>query len=160
MERLYTPWRNAYVTTLDAVEGCFLCEKPREEADERNLIIARGERVYAVLNLFPYSTGHTMVAPYAHGGDLTALDPATVAELLTCTQQVVAALRDAYRPDAFNVGMNLGPPAGAGVPEHLHIHIVPRRHGDADQQSNVAGGSLPEPLDRTYVRLKQALDAR
>ena len=114
------------MTAAESTTGCFLCEKPREQADERNLLLYRGARVYAALNLYPYNTGHVLIAPYAHGGDLVALDPETGAALMALTQTVVAALRDEYRPDAFNVGMNLGRPAGAGMPDHLHVHVVPR----------------------------------
>ena len=148
------------MTTADAATGCFLCEKPREDADERNLIVARVERVYAVLNLYPYNTGHTLVAPYAHGGDLTALDAETSAALMALTQRVVAALRDEYQPDAFNVGMNLGRPAGAGVPDHLHVHIVPRWTGDTNFMPVLAETKvLPESLEQTYARLRRALRA-
>ena len=148
------------MTTADAASGCFLCEKPREDADERNLIVARVERVYAVLNLYPYNTGHTLVAPYTHGGDLTALDAVTCAALMALTQRVVAALRDEYQPDAFNVGMNLGRPAGAGVPDHLHVHIVPRWTGDTNFMPVLAETKvLPESLEQTYARLRRALRA-
>jgi ATP adenylyltransferase len=154
MERIYTPWRSAYVTTADAATECFLCEKPREDADERNLIVYRAERVYAVLNLFPYNTGHVLVAPYAHEGDLAALDPATAAELMHVTQRIAGALREEYRPDAFNVGMNLGRPAGAGVPDHLHMHIVPRWSGDTNFMPVLAETKvLPESLEQTYARV-------
>jgi ATP adenylyltransferase len=158
VERIFTPWRSAYVTTADAATGCFLCEKPREDADERNLIVARAERVFAVLNLFPYNTGHVLVAPYGHGGDLAALDAATGAALMRLTQQVVAALGEEYRPDAFNVGMNLGRPAGAGVPDHLHMHIVPRWAGDTNFMPVLAETKvLPESLEQTYARVRARL---
>lgn len=164
VERIFTPWRSAYVTSADAATGCFLCEKPTEDADERNLIVARSERVYAVLNLFPYNTGHVLVAPYEHGGDLAALDPAIAAELMRLAQRVVAALGEEYRPDAFNVGMNLGRPAGAGVPEHLHMHVVPRWTGDTNFMPVLAETKvLPESLEQTYARvharLQQVLSA-
>ena len=146
------------MSAADAATGCFLCEKPREDADERNHIIARRERVYAVLNLYPYNSGHVLVAPYVHGGDLTALDAATGAELMALTQAVVAALREEYGPDAFNVGMNLGRPAGAGVPDHLHMHIVPRWSGDTNFMPVLAETKvLPETLAQTYARLQRAL---
>jgi ATP adenylyltransferase len=155
---LYTPWRSAYVTASDAATGCFLCEKPREADDERNLIVARRERVYAVLNLYPYNTGHVLVAPYAHGGDLVALAPQTASDLIALTQEVVGALRGEYRPDAFNVGMNLGRPAGAGVPDHLHVHVVPRWNGDTNFMPVLAETKvLPESLDQTHARLSRAL---
>jgi ATP adenylyltransferase len=154
VERIFTPWRSTYVTTADETTGCFLCEKPREDADERNLIVLRAERVFAVLNLFPYNTGHVLVAPYVHGGDLTAIDPATAAELMQVTQKIVGALREEYRPDAFNAGMNLGRPAGAGVPDHLHMHIVPRWNGDTNFMPVLAETKvLPESLEQTYARV-------
>ena len=146
------------MTSADAATGCFLCQKPRESEDERNLIVARRERVYAVLNLYPYNTGHVLVAPYQHGGDLVALAPETAADLMALTQVVVGALRGEYRPDAFNVGMNLGRPAGAGVPDHLHVHIVPRWNGDTNFMPVLAETKvLPESLEQTYARLSRAL---
>jgi ATP adenylyltransferase len=158
VERLYTPWRSAYVTSADTIPGCFLCEKPRENADERNLILVRRKRVYALLNLFPYNTGHVMVAPYAHTGDLLALDEETSADLMALTRTMLAALRDEYHPDGFNTGMNLGRPAGAGVPDHLHMHIVPRWAGDTNFMPVLAETKiLPESLEQTYTRLKRAL---
>lgn len=160
MERLYTPWRGAYVAAADAAEGCFLCAKPREDADEANLIVARRDRVYAVLNLYPYNTGHVLVAPYAHGGDLVALPGETANALMALTREVVAVLRDEYRPDAFNAGMNLGRPAGAGTPDHLHMHIVPRWTGDTSFMPVLAETKvLPESLDQTCARLRRALSA-
>jgi len=165
MERLFTPWRGEYVSGADAATGCFLCEKPREDADEANLIVARGERVYAVLNLYPYNTGHTLVTPYVHGGDLTALDTATTGELMTMTQTVVAALRDEYRPDAFNVGMNLGRSAGAGTPDHLHVHVVPRWNGDTNfmpilGDTKVLAESLQQSYARVHGRLRSGFSAQ
>jgi ATP adenylyltransferase len=143
----------------DATEGCFLCELPREEDDARALIVARRERVYAVLNLYPYNTGHVLVAPYAHGGDLVALENETAAALIALTQEVVGALRGEYRPDAFNAGMNLGRPAGAGVPDHLHMHIVPRWNGDTSFMPVLAETKvLPESLEQTYARVRRAMD--
>ena len=116
--------------------------------------------MYTLLNICPYNTGHVMVTPYSHGGDLTALDPETGAALMALTQRIVAALRDEYRPDGFNVGMNLGRPAGAGAPDHLHMHIVPRWSGDTNFMA-VLGETkvLPESLDQTYARLRARLQA-
>ena len=146
------------MTAADAAAGCFLCEKPREDDDERNLVVARRTRVFAVLNLYPYNTGHVLVAPYAHGGDLVALAPETAADLMSLTQELVGALREEYRPDAFNVGMNLGRPAGAGLPDHLHVHIVPRWNGDTNFMPVLAETKvLPESLEQTFARLSRAL---
>jgi ATP adenylyltransferase len=149
-----------FVSKAASVTGCFLCATSAENRDAENLILLRGERVFAVLNLYPYNTAHTMVAPYAHRGDFGALDSATATELTAMTQRIIRLLQEEYRPDGFNVGMNLGRAAGAGVPDHLHIHIVPRWAGDTNFMP-VTGGTkvLPETLDRTYTRLHARLTA-
>ncbi len=156
MERLWTPWRRAFIegATADTHSGCFLCTKPAEHDDRANLILWRGERVYVLLNLYPYNSGHLMIAPYAHTGDLATLDSATAQEIMALTQRCVGVLQQAYGPEGFNLGMNLGKPAGAGVPDHLHVHVVPRWAGDTNFMPIVAGTKvLPETLDQTYVRL-------
>lgn len=149
-----------YVSTADSASGCFLCDKPHEQRDGENLIVARGQRVYAVLNLFPYNTAHTLVAPYAHEGDFGQLEADTAAELMVLTQRVVRALSDEYRPEGFNIGLNLGRVAGAGMPDHLHVHIVPRWGGDTNFMA-VTGDTkvIPEGLERTYARLSARLHA-
>jgi len=139
-------------------EGCFLCEKSRENEDRRNFVLLRGTHVYALLNAFPYNTGHTLIAPYAHTEDLPALDAATSAEMMTLAQRIVAALRDEYRPDAFNAGMNLGLPAGAALAGHLHMHVLPRWSGDTNFMPVLADTKvLPETVEQTYARLKRVL---
>jgi ATP adenylyltransferase len=156
MERLWTPWRRAFIegATADTHGGCFLCTKPAEHDDRANLILWRGERVYVLLNLYPYNSGHLMIAPYAHTGDLATLDSATAQEITALTQRCVGVLQQAYGPAGFNIGMNLGTPAGAGVPDHLHVHVVPRWAGDTNFMPIVAGTKvLPETLDQTYARL-------
>ena len=133
MQRLWTPWRRAFVEgAADTADpGCFLCAHAADaDHDRENLVLGRGEAVFVLLNLYPYNSGHLMVAPYLHSGDLANLDAPIAAELMAMTQRSVAALGDAYTPEAFNVGMNLGKAAGAGVPDHLHVHVVPRRRKD------------------------------
>ncbi|MBI4329210.1 MAG: HIT domain-containing protein [Chloroflexi bacterium] len=160
MERLWTPWRSAYVAS-DKSGGCFLCEKPREDKDEANLILFRTKHGFILLNTFPYNSGHLMVAPYSHTGSLGELPPAVGAGLWELTRRAVDALAKEYRPDGFNVGMNLGKAAGAGAPDHLHIHIVPRWAGDTNYMPVIAGTKvLPEALDQTYQRLAPHLRAR
>ena len=156
MERLWTPWRRAFVEGGDARdEGCFLCTKSAADDDRANLIVARSERGFVLLNLYPYNNGHLLVAPYEHAGDLARLDATVAAELMHLTQRSVAVLERVYRPDAFNVGMNLGKPAGAGVPDHLHVHVVPRWNGDTNFMPVVGNTKvLPESLDQTYERLR------
>ncbi|MCA1644429.1 MAG: HIT domain-containing protein [Chloroflexi bacterium] len=160
MERLWTPWRSAFVEGASdngAVE-CFLCAKPAQHADRANLILLRAKQVYALLNLYPYNSGHLMIAPYVHAADLGTLDPSIAEEMMRMTQRCVEALQQAYRPDGFNVGMNLGKSAGAGVPGHLHMHVVPRWAGDTNFMPIVGETKvLPESLDQTYDRLEPVL---
>ena len=140
---------------MTTAAACFLCTLPTDSADRANLILARAERVFVLLNLYPYNSGHLMVAPYAHGADLATLDAGIAAELMHETQRCVGILQHVYRPHGFNVGMNLGKPAGAGVPDHLHVHVVPRWNGDTNFMPVVGGAKvLPETLDQTYARLE------
>jgi ATP adenylyltransferase len=156
MELKWTPWRMAYIRK-ESEEGCFLCQIPAQKDDEKNLLLYRGERCYAVLNLYPYNTGHLMVAPYAHRADLAALDDVTSAEMMALAQKCIRALRRALSPHGFNLGMNLGQVAGAGIADHLHLHVVPRWQGDANYMPLIAGTKLiPELLEETYARLRRA----
>jgi len=157
VERLWTPWRRAYLEA-DAdsrSEGCFLCQHAADvEHDRENLVLFRAASVFVLLNLYPYNSGHLMVAPYAHTGDLPGLDASVASELMHVTQRTVDALQRVYAPDGFNLGMNLGKSAGAGVPDHLHVHVVPRWNGDTNFMP-VTGETkvLPESLEQTYERL-------
>ena len=136
--------------------GCFLCAKAAQAQDEENLILHRAELGFLLLNLYPYNSGHVLVAPYAHAGDLAHLAPEVGHALFDLTQRAVAALEAEYRPDGFNVGLNLGRSAGAGLPEHLHIHVVPRWNGDTNFMPVVGQTKvLPEALDQTWARLRR-----
>ena len=154
--RIWAPWRLAYVkdASKDIEEECIFCAKPAADDDEASLIVHRGERCFVILNLFPYTNGHLMVAPYDHTGDLDTLDPATATELMSLTQQSVHVLRQAYSPDGFNVGLNLGKAAGAGLPGHLHVHVVPRWNGDTNFMPVLSGTKmLSEGLRGLYDKL-------
>ncbi|MBA2448100.1 MAG: HIT domain-containing protein, partial [Chloroflexi bacterium] len=131
MERLWTPWRMTYVGGGESA-GCIFCDKLREERDRENLILARGQRAFVLLNLYPYNSGHLMVAPYVHSGDLANLEPAVLADVWSLSQRAVAALSAEYQPHGYNLGMNLGRVAGADIPDHLHLHVVPRWNGDTN----------------------------
>jgi ATP adenylyltransferase len=156
---LWTPWRMAYVAA-ERTGGCIFCEKPAAQADEENLILQRGRFVFSMLNLYPYNTGHLMIAPYRHTADFTDLTRDELLEMGLFTQQHIAALRRAMRPDGFNLGMNLGTIAGAGVADHLHLHVVPRWAGDTNFMPIVAGTKvMPELLQTTYQKLREALAA-
>jgi ATP adenylyltransferase len=156
MEIKFTPWRMAYIKSADAPagSGCVLCDKGRGADDAADLVLYRGATCYVIMNLYPYNTGHLMVTPYTHVADLPGLDPATAGELFSLTRHSVALLGQALAPHGFNIGMNLGRTAGAGIDEHLHMHIVPRWSGDANFMPIVAGTKLvPEALEQTYAKL-------
>ncbi|HEX6261296.1 MAG TPA: HIT domain-containing protein [Actinomycetota bacterium] len=161
MERLWTPWRMEYIksaTTGDDA-GCIFCELPQEGDDERTLILARREGAFVILNRFPYNPGHLMVAPFRHVGELTDLEDDELAETVSLVRDAVRALRDEWEPSGFNVGMNLGRVAGAGVPGHLHWHVVPRWHGDSNFMPVIGQTKvLPELLQETYGKLRPAFE--
>ena len=162
MEIKFTPWRMAYIKSADAPEGrgCVLCDKGRSSDDAADLVLFRGASCYVIMNLYPYNTGHAMIAPYAHTADFAGLAPEVGAELLALTQRVIGALAAEYRPDGFNVGLNLGRVAGAGIPDHLHVHVVARWNGDTNFMPITAGTKvMPETLVETYARLRRALAA-
>jgi ATP adenylyltransferase len=156
MDRLWAPWRMRYIEGLNQPSDCFLCDYPKLPADRdaETLILARGELAFVILNLFPYNSGHMLVAPYEHQGAYEELAAEIHAEMTALTSKAVSALRSEYDPQGFNIGMNLGRIAGAGVPDHLHEHIVPRWGGDANFMTTVGETkTLPESLEQTYARL-------
>jgi len=162
MERLWTPWRMEYIksaATSDEGEGCIFCDLPKEDDDERTLILARGRTAFVILNRFPYNPGHLMVAPYRHEGDLVELKDEELVETSELVRESVRVLRDAWEPSGFNVGMNLGRVAGAGVPGHVHWHVVPRWDGDSNFMPVIGQTKvLPELLDESYAKLRPAFE--
>jgi ATP adenylyltransferase len=161
MEIKFTPWRMAYIKSADAPAsgGCVLCEQGRSNDEAAALVLYRGATCYVIMNLYPYNTGHLMVTPYEHTADLPGLDAATAAELFDLTRRSVALLGQALAPQGFNLGMNLGRTAGAGIDEHLHVHIVPRWSGDTNFMPIVGGTKLiPESLEQTYAKLRPLFD--
>ncbi len=161
MKRIWAPWRLRYVSGDDKrASGCLFCQKAADppEKDRQNYILLRGEEGIMILNLFPYNTGHFMVAPYRHVASLEDLDAATLGALMEMVKRGLAALRDTMQPDGFNVGINLGAAAGAGITDHVHIHVVPRWVGDTNFMPVFAETKvIPELLDGTYDKLKAAL---
>jgi ATP adenylyltransferase len=154
-ERLWAPWRLQYVRGGNPDE-CIFCARPVLD-DESALIVHRGERCFVMLNAFPYTSGHVMVAPYEHTADLADLDEPTSLELVRLTQDSIRAIRASYRPEGFNVGANLGTVAGAGVADHVHVHVVPRWEGDANFMSVIGEVRvLPESLEDTHRNLTEA----
>lgn len=138
--------------------GCLFCELPKQTNDAENLLLRRGERCFSLLNLYPYNSGHAMVAPYQHTADFEGLDLEIAADVFAEAQRLIAALRTEYGPHGFNLGLNLGQAAGAGIPDHLHLHVVPRWSGDANFMPLLADTKvLPESLQQTYARLRRVL---
>lgn len=156
MEHLWAPWRMAYIGADDnQSKGCIFCVKPQEDRDEENLILYRGARCFVLMNLFPYNNGHLMIAPYAHVPDIEHLDAETLTELMLTAQKSLAALRAALHPDGFNMGINQGASAGAGIADHVHFHIVPRWTGDTNFMPVLADTKvMPDYLRNTYRQLK------
>ncbi len=155
MEHIWTPWRYTYITNVDRTPGCVFCHLLANGLEDRNnLILYRGNLNFIVLNLYPYTSGHLMVIPYQHDALLSKLDEATTTEMMALTKQTELALQEEYRPEGFNIGLNLGRSAGAGVKEHLHLHVVPRWTGDANFMTAIGETrTLPEDLGTTYERL-------
>lgn len=159
MKQLWAPWRMRYLRGEHSlVEGCLFCAKI-EASDSLEHVLFRGKYCYVVLNRFPYSNGHLMVVPYQHTGQLEALPDATLLELMQLTQACIVILRQTQNPQGFNVGLNEGSAAGAGVEEHVHLHVVPRWQGDANYMTVVGQTRvIPEDLADTYARLRGAFD--
>jgi ATP adenylyltransferase len=154
MERLWSPWRLAYVTGAKPDSGCVFCGAP-QLPDSESLILFSGTTSYVVLNLYPYNNGHLMVVPFRHVATMSALTTAELHEMAELTQRCEVALTEAYQPHGINVGINLGKPAGAGVLDHVHIHLVPRWNGDTNFMTVVGNVRvLPEDLSETVKRLR------
>jgi ATP adenylyltransferase len=157
-ERLWTPWRMRYIGGEAREEGCIFCNRRSSSDDVTSLILHRAEHAFVIMNLYPYNTGHVMVVPNTHAADLDALDDATVRNMALVLPQVVAALRRVLGCDGFNIGLNLGSVAGAGVAEHLHQHVVPRWEGDANFMPILAGTMvIPEMIPSTYAKVRAEL---
>ncbi|HUW23483.1 MAG TPA: HIT domain-containing protein [bacterium] len=156
MKILWAPWRIKYI--LGKKEGCIFCDKVKENKDRENYILLRGKNAFVILNTFPYSNGHLMVAPYKHVPDLDGLEESELAELMRLVKTCTQILKKALKPEGFNIGANLGKASGAGVEGHIHIHIVPRWEGDTSFISTVGDTKIiPESLDDTYGKLLAAL---
>lgn len=158
-ERLWAPWRMEFVGGGGAAEGCLFCRLRDEgEEDEKNLVLWRGENALLMLNAFPYTSGHLMAAPYRHTADYASLTPDEMVELMGLTQRAIRALDAVYQPQGHNVGLNLGSAAGAGIADHLHVHVVPRWVGDTNFMHAVGNTRvLPDSLESSYEKLRAAL---
>jgi ATP adenylyltransferase len=155
--RIWAPWRLPYVKDASKDTDCIFCTKPAEGNDEETFIVHRGERCYVILNTFPYTNGHLMVAPFQHVGRLQDLDGETLAEIMRLAARATAILDDAYRPEGYNIGFNEGRIAGAGFDSHIHIHVVPRWAGDTNYMPVIADTRvMPQSLEQSYETLRGA----
>lgn len=161
MNHLWSPWRMKYIEKHEKLEGCVFCIAQAKEDSAENLIAFRGEHAFVILNLYPYASGHLMVVPYKHISTLEELDSSTRAEMMELTTQCMTVLRKIYSPQAFNMGANIGQAAGAGVLDHVHIHIVPRWAGDTNFMSTLGETRvLPEALEDTYKRVREGFKSK
>ena len=159
MNHLWSPWRMEYIDKHNKEEGCVFCNAQAKSDSAENLIVLRGKHAYVILNRFPYTSGHLMVIPFVHKPNLEELDAATRAEMMELASRCTTVLKNIYRPQGFNVGVNIGEAAGAGVLGHVHIHIVPRWNGDTNFMSSVGGTRvLPESLEDTWKRVRKGFD--
>lgn len=153
MKRLWAPWRMPYLKNGQP-KGCIFCAKTRQDDDRANLILYRGRHAFVMMNLYPYSNGHLLVSPYRHVGSIEGLSPATMADLMRTAQRAMKALRLVFKPDAFNLGINQGREAGAGIESHVHLHVVPRWNGDTNFMPVLADTRvIPENLESSYDKL-------
>ncbi len=154
MEQIWAPWRIAYIQR-DKPTGCFLCEKPKQKDDEANQILYCGEKNFVMLNAYPYNPGQLLIAPYRHVATLEELTREELHEHFEIVSRSVKILKKALKPEGFNVGINLGKAAGAGIDDHVHTHIVPRWNGDTNFMPIIANAKvLSEALTDTYKKLK------
>lgn len=152
----------SYVSNIESArdQRCIFCTKPADDEDQASLILHRGEAAYIIMNLYPYNTGHVMVAPYRHVGAIEELTEPEAREIMDLTTSAVEAIKREMKPQGFNLGMNLGKAAGAGFAEHLHMHIVPRWQGDTNFMPVVGKSKvMPETVEDSYRRLSRSLAA-
>ncbi|MGA9887318.1 MAG: HIT domain-containing protein [Candidatus Acidiferrales bacterium] len=158
MDYLWTPWRYRYIADVKKDDECIFCAALAAKDDAKTLIVLRGKKNFIILNLYPYTSGHVMIVPYLHISELTSAEPETLADMMQLAQRVQAALEKIYRPHGYNLGMNLGRAAGAGVTGHLHLHVLPRWPGDANFMTVVGETRIePEDLATTYEKLRNVL---
>lgn len=157
MDYLWSPWRYSYVTKTGPTSACIFCQKAAEDKDEENYVVHRGELNYILLNIFPYTSGHILIAPYAHVATLEEAGEQVMLEMMRLTRTAAGHLDKVYRPRGMNLGMNIGECAGAGIAGHIHMHLMPRWPGDVNFMTTVAETRvIPEALSATYEKLAAA----
>ena len=156
MDYLFTPWRYAYITQADKATDCLFCVSIQAKDDAKALIVHRGQHCFVMLNAFPYTAGHVMIVPYEHVDQLQKLAIPAAQEMMALTQRIESILRETYKPDGLNLGMNLGKAAGAGVAGHIHMHVLPRWIADANFVSVIGETRIiPEALETTYAKISE-----
>ena len=161
MNYLWSPWRMTYIQNNKPEDACPFCIALQQPDCCDNLIVWRGEQAFVILNRFPYTSGHLMIVPYAHRSSLELLDPATRAEVMELAAQALQVLQRVYSPEGYNLGINIGKVAGAGIAGHVHLHVVPRWGGDTNFMTSLGDTRvLPETLEDTYQHIKDAWDTR
>jgi ATP adenylyltransferase len=159
MDRLWAPWRSTYVKEKRDPEVCIFCVATQAGADRDTWVVYRGRHNFIILNRYPYTSGHLMIAPYQHVSRLSQIDSVAAAEMMDLAKQAEQALQGAYHPDGFNIGMNLGQAAGAGIEEHIHLHVLPRWMGDANFMTTVGNTRvLPEDLETSFEKIKERFE--
>ncbi len=154
MERIWAPWRIKYIQ-MEKTEGCILCDKPKQNNDVSNYILHRGDKNFVILNSYPYNPGHLMIAPYRHIANLEELSDEELHEHFTIVSRSIKVLRQVFNPTGFNIGINMGKVAGAGIEKHIHTHVVPRWQGDTNFMPVISDvGVVPEALADTYGKIR------
>lgn len=154
MKHLWAPWRMEYILK-EKNEGCIFCEIPKENRDKENYVLYRGKSCFVILNTYPYNNGHIMIAPYAHIKNLEQLNKDTINELMSLCQKSISVLKEKMNPQGFNIGANIGKVSGAGILDHVHLHIVPRWQGDTNFMPVILDTKvMPQYLSETYDLLK------
>lgn len=158
MENLWAPWRIEYILSKKA-PGCIFCDKPQEDKDQENLILYRGKYHFIIMNAFPYNNGHMMIVPYRHISTLSGWSSEEQKEFMELADLAVNLLKAAMKPDGFNLGINMGQVAGAGIADHIHLHVVPRWNGDTNFMPVLSDTRvISEHLRATYEKLKSTLE--
>ena len=157
MEHLWAPWRMTYIESSGGeTGGCVFCDKSAAKEDEQNLILFRAHLCFVIMNLYPYNNGHLMIAPYEHVPTIEELGSEALTDIMTTAQLCLAALRAAMQPHGYNMGINQGAVAGAGIKDHVHLHIVPRWNGDTNFMPVLANTKvMPDYLANTYRQLRE-----
>lgn len=158
MDKLWAPWRISYISNAKKQKGCIFCAAAKSRADKKNLVLFRSRSVFAILNKYPYNNGHLMISPYRHIKDLKSFSQEEILDMFSTLNKMQDILRQTLKPDGFNIGINAGRSAGAGIPDHLHMHIVPRWREDTNFMPVLFDTKIiSQSLDELYVRLSNKL---